>query len=276
MSLPSPPTVDSVRTDLIVTTALKPAPDLIERATVLGRDLNAPVVARRNDGLAVLFARAPDADRVLIVQRDRLVLGRRDGATFFYHPNMAYLRLGNLLRGGRDLLIEAAGLQPGESVLDATLGYASEAILCAHVVGETGIVHGIEASPELGIVVREGLQTVTTAHRVLNECMRRIQVVHIGHHLTFLRDCPSGSYDVVCFDPFFDAVLHDSIAFSPLRAFGEHHALLPEAVAEARRVARRRVVVKALCTDDTLDRLGAPERVGSRSGKVVYGVFPAH
>ena len=206
------------------------------------------------------------------MQNDRLLLADRDGATFFYHPNMAYLRLGNLLRGGRDLLMTACGLRPGDSVLDATLGFASEAILCAHVVGEAGEVHGVEASAPLGVVVREGLRHLTTAHAAMNAAMRQVQVVHLGHHLDFLRACPDNRYDVVCFDPFFDEVLHDSRAFAPLRVFGDHARLLPEAVAEARRVARRRVVVKTIRTSPLLAEMGISERVESRSGKVVYGV----
>jgi hypothetical protein len=264
------------RTDLLVTTSLTPAPALEERARMFAAELSVPFVPRRDEGLPRLFAAHPDASRALLVQTHRLLLAARDGkAELFYHPNMAFLRLGNLLRGGRDLLIEAGRIGSGDLVLDATLGYASEAILCAHVAGETGTVHGVEAVPELGVVVREGLQTVTTDHQALNAAMRRVRVVHLGHHLDFLRSCPAGSYDVICFDPFFPVVLPDSETFAPLRAFGDHGALLPEAVAEARRVARRRVVVKAVRWDAAaLEALGVRERYDSKSGKVAYGVLP--
>ena len=266
---------EAANAELFVTTALKPSPALIERAQSFATELTAPLAARRNDGLPVLFARYPAASRTLIVQNDRLMLADREGATIFYHPNMAYLRLGNLLRGGRDLLIEACGLKPGDSVLDTTLGFASEAVLCAHIAGPTGEVHGIEAAKPLGIVVREGLQTLTTAHTAMNEAMRRVQVVHLGHHLEFLRACPDRRYDVVCFDPFFDEVLHDSRPFKPLRLFGDHARLVPEALAEARRVARRRVVVKTVRSSPMLAEMGIATRVESRAGKVVYGLLPA-
>ena len=259
--------------NLFVTTSLEPSPELESRALAVTEELGVLYAPRRDLGLPHLFRDRPQAERALLVQTHRLLLVTRTGDELFYHPNMAFLRLGNLLRGGRDLLIEAAALQPGDRVLDATLGYAAEAILCAHTVGEAGQVDGIEAVPELGIVVREGLQTVTTAHRPLNDAMRRVRVVHLGHHLQFLRDCPDGSYDVVCFDPFFDEILPDSETFVPLRRFGEHSALLPEAVAEARRVARRRVVVKSVRWADTLSDLGITRRYDSRSGKVAYGVL---
>lgn len=246
---------------------------LDERARAFAAELNAPFVPRRDRGLPRLFAEHPGAERALLVQTDRLLLVSRTGEELFYHPNMAFLRLGNLLRGGRDLLIEAAGIGPGDSVLDATLGYAAEAILCAHVVGDSGEVHGIEAVSELGVVVREGLRTVVTDNQTLNAAMRRVQVVHLGHHLDYLRTCPDDRYDVVCFDPFFPEMLEESRAIGPLRAFGSHETLLPEAVAEARRVARRRVIVKTEKWSDLLDRLGITERLDSRNGKISYGVL---
>ena len=261
------------RTDLFVTTSLEPSSELEARARGFARELGAPYVGRGDLGLPRLFRAHPGARRALLVQTNRLLLAMPGGTELFYHPNMAFLRLGNLLRGGRDLLVDAAGLRPGDRVLDATLGYAAEAILCAYAVGTEGVVHGVEAVPELGVVVREGLQSVVTDHRVLNETMRRVQVVHLGHHLEYLRACAAGSYDVVCFDPFFEEILPDSETFAPLRAFGDHAPLLPDALAEARRVARRRVVVKAMRWSPLLADLGITERFDSKSGKVTYGVL---
>lgn len=262
------------RPDLIVTAALRSKPTLESRAREVAQELNAAYVTRRDNGLPKLFAAHPEAERVLVVQSGRLLLVSRSGEELFYHPNTAFLRLGNLLRSGRDLLIEAAAIGPGDSVLDATLGYASEAILCAHAVGDSGEVHGVEAVPELGVLVREGLQSVVTAQALLNDAMRRVRVVHLAHHLDFLRACPTGRYDVVCFDPFFDEILPRSETMSPLRAFGTHEKLLPEAIAEARRVARRRVVIKAARKPGALEEFGVTATYESRQGKVVYGILP--
>ncbi len=266
----SPP----ARTDLFVTTSFRPSPERAERALRLTEELRANYVARGDFGLPRLFRDRPGSERALVVQADRLLLASRSGDELFYHPNTAFLRLGNVLRGGRDLLLEAGEIGPGDKILDATLGYAAEAILCAHAVGETGEVSGIEAAPELGVVVREGLRTVTTSQRALYEAMRRVRVVHLGDHLDFLRACPPGRYDVVCFDPFFEEVLSGSEPFAPLRAFGRHGPLLPEALDAARRVARRRVLVKAVRWAQTLPALGITEQVTSRNGKVAYGVLP--
>jgi hypothetical protein len=263
-----------LRADLLVTTALKVTIATEQKAAALAAELNASAVPRQDLSLPQFFESYPLARRALVVQAGRLLLVDRSGNELFYHPNMAFPRLGNLLRGQRDVLIEATDLRPGDSVLDATLGYAAEAILCAYAVGKSGEIQGIEAVPELGVMVREGLQTVSTDLGVLNEAMRRVQVVHLGHHLEFLKNCPDNRYDVVCFDPFFERVLDASVhMMQPLRLFGETSPLLPKAVEEARRIARRRVVVKAPRSSPLLAELHLTERVESRSGKVTYGVW---
>lgn len=256
-----------------VTTALKPGAALVAQARALAADLGVAYVRRDADAMPALFARLDGVERVVVVQTERLLLVGRDGWEFFFHPNMAYLRLGNILRGGRDLLLEAAQLRVGDAVLDATLGFGAEAILCAHAVGESGRVDGIEAVPELAAVVSDGLSRRVTAHKELNAAMRRVRLVHRGHHLGFLSACPDRSYDVVCFDPFFESPLGAEESLGSLRAFGDHGPLLPEAVAHARRIARRRVLVKTTRWSRLLDELGIAERVGSRASKVMYGVL---
>jgi hypothetical protein len=267
--------ITPVRTDLFVTTALRDTPELEARGATLASELHAAFAPRRARSVAKLFAAYPLADRALLVQAERLILVDKAGNELFYHPNLAHLRMGNLTRGGRDFLIEAAQLQPGDMLLDCTLGFAGEAILCAHIAGDGGAVHGIEAVPELGMVVRDGLQTVTTDNETVNAAMRRVRVVHLGHHGEFLRNCDTGRYDVVYFDPFFPHQLHESVAMTPLRAFGDLTMLSQEAVNEARRVARRRVVIKADKMSGALEPFGVQERVGSPWSKVEYGVLPA-
>ncbi|MFY7950917.1 MAG: class I SAM-dependent methyltransferase, partial [Armatimonadaceae bacterium] len=186
---------------------------------------------------------------------------------------MAYLRLGNLARGGRDWLLEAAQFVEGDRVLDATLGFGAEAILCAHLVGPSGRVDAVEASDAVACVVADGLRRRVTASELLNQTMRRVNVVASGHHLDWMRTCADRSYDVICFDPFFEAPLGVEEGLAVLRAFGEHHPLTLESIEEARRLACKRIVVKAPKWSGLFDELGIQERIGSRSGKVAYGIL---
>ena len=223
----------------------------------------------------MVFGRYPEAQRALVVQVSRLMLVDREGHEFFFHPNLGAVRLRNVLRGQPDYLLEALQLATGESVLDCTLGYAGEATLCAHVVGASGEVHGIEGNRELGVVVREGLRVFATENSSLNEAMRRVQVVHLGHHLEFLRTCPDRRYDIVYFDPFFDVAVDRTLELLvPLKAFGDHSPLTLEALTHARRIARRRVVVKTARWSEQLAEFGITELVGARHRRITYGIIP--
>ena len=260
-----------MRTDLFVTTSQRPTLALIARAEQLAAELDCVTVPRKKEALPKLFESLPGADRALIVQGDRLMLESRAGARFFHHPNLAALRLKNIRGSQRDLLLDAARLEPGDEVLDATLGFAGEATLCAWATGVE--VHGIEAVPEVGIVLRDGLQRTTTESAILNEAMRRVKVVHLGDHAEFLRACPSSRYDVICFDPFFDAPTSPVESLVTLKAFGDHGPLRPETLVEATRVARKRVLVKSARNSEMLESLGITNFVTSKQSKVVYGVI---
>lgn len=268
-----------LRTNLFVTTALRLTPELEAAGRRFAGELYAPFIYREGRGLSRIFSRYPESERALVVQADRLLLVHREGTEFFFHPNLAYLRLGNVLKGKNDFLLEAADAAPGDRVLDATLGFGGEASLLSWAVGESGEVHGIEAIPELGIVVREGLQTTETAQEKLNQAMRRIKVVHLGDHSEYLSLCPDNHYDIVYFDPFFEKMLEESLAIAPLRAFGFHQELSEESLHQARRIARRRVVVKTERLQEygekMIDRYPVAQIVGSPTGKVVYHVIPA-
>ena len=262
----------TLRSDVLVTTATRETPALWRRAEQIATELVCEAVRRIDGGMPAVFGLRPDAARAVVVQTERLLLVDRTGREFFVHPGMGYLRFGNLILSGRDTLLDAADVKPGDRVLDCTLGYGSEATLFAHAVGETGVVHGVEAVPELGLVVREGLQTVTTKRPALNAAMRRVRVVHLGSHIDYLAAQPDNAYDIVYFDPFFEDVLTESEHFAPIRVFGDHARLSPETLKDAVRVARRRVVVKSTRWGETFAGLGITERVESRNGKVAFGV----
>jgi hypothetical protein len=256
-----------------VTGALKSRKDEVEHARSVADALGLPFFVRRSRKMDAMFAMDESVLRFLVVQSDRWLLVDRDGGQLHYHPNMGFVRLGNYMRGQLDHLLEACALVEGDRVLDATLGYGGEALLCAHAVGESGVVHGVEGCPELGLVVSRGLATLETQSRRINAVMRRVKVVHLGHHLEYLQMCPDNHYDVICFDPFFEHQVGDEWTMSILRTLGEHAPLTEITLAEAMRVARKRVVVKATKWSGVLEALTITNVVGSKSGKVCYGIL---
>ena len=260
---------------LAVTTSVHPPPELEAQTQAAATELSAHYVPRMGRSLPALFA-ASDAERLLIVGADRLRLrDRTTESEYFFHPNLFQIRGANVRRGVPDHFLQAAGLTAGDSLLDCTLGFASEASLAALIVGERGRVVGLESVPELAFVTRKGLQTFELAAPELQAALRRVQVV-TADSADYLANCETDAFDVVYFDPFFDHRLTGSEAsVSPLFVFGNPAPLSPQAVGQAQRVARRRVVIKHPRHAPLPEPLTAwvTETVGSRKSRVVYSVL---
>jgi hypothetical protein len=137
-----------------------------------------------------------------------------------------------------DQLVRLGEIGPGDIVLDATLGLAADALVCARAVGASGRVIGVEASLPLFLLVKEGLARMRPFPK---SCAVEPR---LGRAEALLAELPDGSVDCELFDPMFDRPRRASQAFDVLRRFALHEPLTEETLLEARRVARRWVVVK--------------------------------
>lgn len=192
-------------------------------------------------------------------------------APFFFHPNSAAFRLKRIARGETEPFLQATALQQQMSFLDCTLGIGSDSLVAAYVVGEQGTVTGLEANPNIAFVVAEGMQQYDTTELPLTACMRQIKVV-AGEALAYLTTCADNSVDVVYMDPMFEEIIEESTNFTALRQAGEHYVLTQQWVAEAKRVAKQRVVLKAHYTS-TLFETFQFEQQKRDSAKFHFGVW---
>lgn len=193
------------------------------------------------------------ADAVLVVGVNGTLLRLSNGAEHKLHGGIGVVRMRNVGSGNSDNMVEACGLRAGDSFLDATAGQLSDALVAAHVVGPEGRVMAIEASPLLHAV--SSGRPVQTADAKVDELLSRIDVM-LGEHTEVLRGRPDNSADVVYFDPMFRKPQKSASSFDVLRGLAHHAPLTEEAVVEARRVARRRVVVMDASGGAELERLG--------------------
>ena len=227
-------------------------------------------VPRGNDSLEELRS-TYGVDAVLVARQGLLTLVTAEGELFF-HPGMAHLRIKNLLLGHGDHLVRALGLTEGLHVLDCTLGTGADAIVESFAVGESGRVTALESNALIAAVIADGLAHALGDNYEMHAAMRRIQVHH-ADALTFLRAAAEDSYDVVYFDPMFRRPLHESAGMNALRGLADPRALTEETIAEARRVARCRVVMKERRESAEFARLGFTEITGGRYSRIAYGVM---
>ncbi len=255
---------------ICVTTSREAGEHLRKAASDLARVLEARRVPRRERSLERI-AEEEGADIVVVVGGDRITC-YAEGEKFFFHPSMAKNRIRALRQGQRDPMVEAMGLRPGMSVLDATLGRAADACVAAHVVGEEGRVVGLEVVPLIAHLTRLGLREFETDSKALAAAMRRVEVV-LADHAEYLAAARKNSFDVVYFDPFFPETIPGAQAIQPLRVIGRHGMPTEETIAHAARVARRRVVVKLRRDLPPPSWAEKWEAVGGKKSRVVYRVL---
>nr|WP_251047848.1 class I SAM-dependent methyltransferase [Planococcus sp. ISL-109] len=206
---------------------------------------------------------------VIVCKKERLELypvGQSE--PFFFHPNSAAFRSKRPL--GADPLIEMSGLLPGDAFLDCTLGMASDALIASLVVGEAGRVVGCESDTVIAHIVQEGLKSYQDMPK-LHKSMRRIEVVSMNA-LSYLKGLETDSFDVVYMDPMFTERITEASNFAPLRNNADHGQLTEQWVAEAVRVARKSVVLKAHFRSTDFEAFGFTRRVRPNT-KFHFGVI---
>lgn len=255
---------------MIVTTSYSPDYNLIERACALAFRYKGLYLPRERFNLSTL--QSSDMEKcLLLVTQHTLLLYLEQDKPFFFHPSMALLRVKQLLRGENDPLLNYGRVVRGDSVLDCTAGMGADAIVFSYLVGTNGKVIALESEYLLSMMIHEGLNQYVTN---LGECdfaMRQIQVCH-AHHLNYMQQLPAKSIDIVYFDPMFRRPQQGSASLAPIRNLANHEPLSLDAIAEAKRIARKRIILKESRNSGEFERLGIPI-VSQNNSIISYGVI---
>ena len=256
--------------DLVVTTVQHPSDSINTLAAHIAATLNIPFVARAKHSLMAIKIHYQVDNIIVAAQKGPLV--NTPGGEYFFHLNMAELRIKNLLNGKHDHMVSAMSLQTGMSVLDCTLGLATDSIVASFVAGSTGTVLGLETSPVVAFIASYGLQHFITDEQNITDALRRIGVKHT-HSYKYLTTLPDNCYDIVYFDPMFRHPIHSSSNVKPLRYLADNSPLTKNTLKEACRVAKKRVVVKESSKSNEFTRLGIESIYGGKYSSVHYGVI---
>jgi SAM-dependent methyltransferase len=251
---------------LAVTTPFAPGPAAEAEAREAAARHGLLYAPRGKRSLAAVAAGA-GAEALLVLSPARASLWL-EGEERPWHPGMGVLRARRLRQEERttsDTFLAAAAIVPGEAVLDCTLGLGADALVAAVAVGPSGRVVGLESSPALAALAAEGFRRL----RLGEEAARRVEVrrAEAGEALAAL---PGRSFDLVLFDPMFRHPRAEPPGFDLVRRLGDARPLAPEALAEARRVARRAVLVKDGTPGWDLARLGLTPLPSARGAHRLY------
>ncbi len=239
---------------MIVTTSLRTTKQITENAKRVAKELNISFI-RRNEQPIPLIHNVYNSD-VLVVSSNRLSIYQVGfEEPMFFHPNSAMFRVKRFLRGEIDPFLKATKLSNKMSIVDCTLGLASDSILSSVAVGKNGHVVGVEGNHFLSYIVKQGLLNWKTGLKEMDEAMQRIKVVEMSN-LEYLRKQKENSFDVVYFDPMFESEVKESDGINKIRQFAFPNSLDEETLKEARRVARQRIVLKDHWKSTRFERFG--------------------
>ncbi len=255
----------------IVTTALSESPELISRALLVSQKINFPYIGRNNKGIKKL-AKEYGVTGVFVVSGKRISF-HLENSEFFFHPGMAKLRIMEMLKGKTDQMVKSMDICPGDAILDCTLGLGSDALVASYAAGPDGTVTGLESSPVIELLVREGLAEMRDESKArMIRAAERITTKN-SHHLEFLTNTPEGTYDTVYFDPMFRHGIKGSPAMDAMRPLTEYSPLSCIVLQEALRVCRKRVVIKEKKGSTEFERLGIHRVGGGKYSPVAFGII---
>jgi 16S rRNA (guanine1516-N2)-methyltransferase len=250
------------RPPIAVTTCANPSSAHAAEAVGVSVRWRVPLLARPKRGPVSRLLE--ETETLLVVERSGVSLWDGEGSAR-WSTGLAALRLKALDDGGQgEALVRVGALSAGERVLDCTLGLAQDARVAARLVGPTGQLVGLEVSLPLAMLAAEGLR------REAQEPRSAHIEVHHADCRAFLASLAPGSFDVVLFDPMFSRERRAQPSFSLLRRLASKASLDAQTLSEARRVARRAVLVKAPRYGPELKALGLTPQRASRSAPVVW------
>lgn len=255
---------------MIVTTTYKPTIDLVNRAKEAAKRLLSRYEDRGRLSIVALQEQYNQLE-VLVFGEKEIKLYTGEETPRFFHPSTAMLRIKRLLNGEKDALIEAAGVQAGDIVLDCTAGLGSDAIVFSFAAGSEGKVKAVESSRLQAFLLEEGLVSYKSGLPLLDESMRRIEVIR-SEHFEVLHSLPSQSIDIVYFDPMFRSPIESSSAIGTIRTIANVQPITVAAVQQAIRVARKRIILKERRESTEFARLGFQKKAG-RNAPILYGVI---
>lgn len=256
--------------DLLVTTIQSPSQTIEQLAQQIATTLQIPFILRDKSSL-IAIKTSYQVDSVIVVTQNGPVVHTL-GGEYFFHLSMAELRIKNLINGKNDHMIAAMSLERGMSVLDCTLGLATDAIVASFVVGHTGKVIGLEASPIIAFIASYGLKYFNHTEESVTKALRRIQVHRMNYH-DVLKTLPDNSFDIVFFDPMFRQPIYTSSNLKPLRYLADNSPLTESSITEACRIARKRVVIKEATHNNEFERLGITTICGGKYSSIQYGII---
>lgn len=207
---------------------------------------------------------------IVVVTNTRIIYATETGQLYF-HPNLAQVRSKRIELEQSDAMVSACGLSKGMRFLDCTMGLGSDSLIASQVVGAEGEVVALESSSIIHMIVKMGMRFYPFENHSLALAASRIKFEHT-HYLDYLKTINDNAFDVVYFDPMFDESIKEDTPLEALQMVADYNSLDIETINEAKRVAKKYVIMKNHYTSDRFRSLGFTQLV-RKTSQFHYGVI---
>lgn len=256
---------------MIITTSYKVDEFVLSKVEQISKTYELSYIPRKKHTLNQLIKRHQCP--IILVTHSHIRYVTADSQVYF-HPNLAQVRSKRIESGGTDALIESCKLERGMSFLDCTLGLATDSLIVSQVIGDTGKIVALESNPIMHLVTNEGLKHYPFESELLDRAAKRIQIEHINS-FDYLKQTADQSFDVVYFDPMFDTDIKEETPFSDIKTVADYHSLDMKTIAEAKRVAKKYVIMKNHYLSESFETLGFI-RLRRKTSQFHYGIIQIH
>ena len=141
---------------MIITTGDDPAETIMQQAQALAGKTGWRYVARGERSIGKLID-ASGAEAAICLVQGTARLHRAGEPVRAFHPSMGFIRAKRILKGESDPMLDAAGMMPGDSVIDCTAGLGGDSLVFSVLAGPAGAVTAVESSPHLYALLLAGM-----------------------------------------------------------------------------------------------------------------------
>ena len=256
--------MDTQSKNLIFTTSNKPNSQQIQLARSYAEKYNGFYTDRKRIDFASL-----DESFCFVIEKDGSLKIRWKDGQFFYHPSVAKIKYSSYLFNKTDPLLKILSISSSDTIVDLTMGLASEALFMAAFCK---CVTGIEGSLPIYIIVSEGLSNYGYEYEWMKQASKKVVCIHSDLR-EYIRNQPNDSFDTVYCDPMFEHPKYSSSPINPLRKFAIYDPVTSEDVSHMLRIARKRVVIKARSNDSLWERFKFSYTTDRRKSDISFGVI---
>ncbi|MGX7112326.1 class I SAM-dependent methyltransferase [Gemella cuniculi] len=249
--------------NIAITTSVKTNDYFIDYAQKVSKKLALPFIKREKKTIKEILKVYTG---LLVIYKNKISYYEGDEELFF-HPNTATLKIKNFDNEPLINIIE----EKNQYILDATMGLAGDSTIMSY---HGHNVIALEENKIIHLIVSNGLKSYVSENEKITQAMRNIKTICVNN-LEYLKHCTENSFDIIYFDPMFSHNISESKNLSGLEKLATKSALTAELVKEAKRVAKKKIIIKAHYKDDIFEKFGFT-RIIRKNTKFHYGYIKSN